>query len=697
MKSKQTSDRKLMDRLRGNEGFGRLLGIVSTTFEMQVEFFETDFLPTLLGLGAWDDRNWSSRIALERHLAELETATLFQDTRPYRGRPRSMRIETVPVHLPGMSILHSKVLLAVYENGVRLNIGSANLTEQGYRKNLETVAVLTASKTDPTQSRLIRDALPDLKKYLSPWLTPSSRQLVDQAIAKLDEFDTKVDSNNDWIVWSGIDDPLWKKFLDKWPTGQAVEQITIVSPFWSEEKSNDGPITHFLTELQNQQQLEHDASITLMTNGLKAGDSYQPKIPDSICSIDFDKLNVAASAYSIDPNVPSDEVDATGDFEFLRDLHAKIVVLENQEHSLAYFGSANFTRHGWGFLPRNRRPNIETGVVVLTSPGVTKALIPKTIGAAVSLNKNAKGKLAPPDSEPDGPSWPSFVKSVLLIPSTKEEGSLALEITVDPELIEGDWVVGIDSESAFQKLEFPDSKNGVHVVELSEEQLRQIIRSQEVTVKWWDSGAGRRFPVNVSIDARPTLPISPASGNPKEQHLIAYYQGRIRWEDLFPDPAPDPDDSNPNPLDEIDESGVDTSKIQSYIVREFVEALKGINDDLKSAALSTKGCMRLAILGTVSPLALAKHVCDAAVKGQRTPTATGFQLVEILSCLHAARHYQSSDQFRSNWQSLIDETTAEVSQLLKKLKKQFPDELSPEFHNFASQIVSHHKQEVTTS
>ena len=65
MNAKEPNDnRKLMDHLRAQPSFGRLLGFAATTFEMQVDFFETDFLPTLFGLGAWDDRNWSSRIAL---------------------------------------------------------------------------------------------------------------------------------------------------------------------------------------------------------------------------------------------------------------------------------------------------------------------------------------------------------------------------------------------------------------------------------------------------------------------------------------------------------------------------------------------------------------------------------------------------------------------------------------------------------
>jgi hypothetical protein len=136
-KAQSTDDRKLMDRLAPDPALGRLLGILATTYEMQPEFFETDFLPTLLGLGAWDDRSWTSRIALEKHLAELEASSVLLDARPYRGRPRSLRVEVEPVFLHAGRILHAKVLVRVYEEAVCFIFGSANLTEPGYRRNRE--------------------------------------------------------------------------------------------------------------------------------------------------------------------------------------------------------------------------------------------------------------------------------------------------------------------------------------------------------------------------------------------------------------------------------------------------------------------------------------------------------------------------------------------------------------------------------
>lgn len=82
-----TDARKLMDRLAPQAAWGETVGVVATTFELQPDFVETDFLPTLLGLGAWDDRNWNGRVALEVPVEDL------------LGRSRSMSQEMAEVQL----------------------------------------------------------------------------------------------------------------------------------------------------------------------------------------------------------------------------------------------------------------------------------------------------------------------------------------------------------------------------------------------------------------------------------------------------------------------------------------------------------------------------------------------------------------------------------------------------------------------
>ena len=163
---KDIEDRRLIDRLTVGEEMGAYEGFWATTYDLQTEFFETDFLPALLGLGSWDDRHWTTRISMERELAHMFSASILIDAFRYPGRPRSLRVEIMPARGSKNNVLHAKVLMTVHERGVRLFVGSANLTEAGYRQNIEASARLSASLKNPRQARLIRSAIDGAERLL---------------------------------------------------------------------------------------------------------------------------------------------------------------------------------------------------------------------------------------------------------------------------------------------------------------------------------------------------------------------------------------------------------------------------------------------------------------------------------------------------------------------------------------------------
>lgn len=698
-KSNISDQQKLMDRITPMPTLGRLLGILATSYEMQPEFFETDFLPTVLGLGAWDDRNWTSRIALEKHLAELEAATVLIDARPYRGRPRSLRVEVEPVHLQAGRILHAKVLLLVYEDAVRFTFGSANLTEPGYRRNREVAAAVTATANRPTEARIVLDALHELRPLLSQWLTPGAVELCDVAEERLAEWLPDDKEQSEWFVWGGGSEPLWQQVIARWPSNDHIERVTIVSPFWSDEGEN-GPIKKFVGALKDQDLLSKDVELRLLTEAApdKQG-TYKPKLPESFATFDATAIGVSASAFAVDPRVPPEEAGMRDEFTGTRNLHAKVALLEGADTSLTFFGSANFSNRGWGFFRDPRRANIEAGLVLLRSGRMRRGLqnlIPGTIGSPVPLAGAAKGRLAPPEPSPEEQAWPAFIHEVLLAPLETDPNELGLIVVIDHSLIDGPWRMenlpneDVSPGAALCSMETSEPIGSERItISLSTSQLERLLREQEVQVIWWLCETGRAFPINVVASAKASLPISPGTGHPAEQHLIAYYQGRINWEDLFPNPEEQgPHDTG---VDESELSGVDTSKIQSYIVREFVEALQGISDDLKSAAQSPKACMRLALLGTVSPVALARRVLESAQSGERTPTAAGFQLVEILGCLDTARRFPASGRFKVDWDNLVDEAARRVSDMIGVLRQQFPGGLTNAFQRYEKTVQRHYR------
>ncbi len=691
-------DRKLMDRLSPEPSYGRLLGVIATSYEMQPDFLETDFLPTVLGLAHWDDRNWTSRIALEKHLAELEAASFLIDAHPYRGRPRSLRVEIQPLALTKGRLLHAKMLVCVYEEAVRLIVGSANLTEPGYRRNLEVVAVLTATSKRPRDASLIRQAIRGFEELFADRISSSMASLCSLTVQQLDAWTSSSNSPVDqWFIWGGGNKPLWQEVLSRWPQSELIHRITIVSPFWSEEEKS-GPLSKLLSELKAMGCLAPSVELNMLTEAAPdTQNTYKPRLPESFRVFDARPFGVNAYASAVDPRIPSHTNEADGDFIGSRALHAKIVLLEGESKCMAYLGSANFTNRGWGFIPKTESANIEAGLLLLRSGNADSSfqgLIPTTVGDRVSLAGAAGGKITAPDPSPDDIQWPDFLLGVQLEPANEAKDSLQLVLNIDPSLVAGPFQIAFppseSNSTVLFRLELPDEILGEYRISLTETELARLLREQEVHVVWWECEAGRTYPINVSSEARLTLPISPLLGNPDEHNLIAYYQGKIAWEDLFPDPGDGDDIGTLQLLGDNEDQSVDTSRIQSYVVREFVEAIKGINDVLKSAAMSSKACMRLALIGSVSPVALARQVQAAVTKHHRSPMAAGFQLVEIHSCLSTARTYDTSKAFRKDWLSLVDEAAGAVSRMIDDLQQGYPDELSLAFKRYAKAIKKLH-------
>jgi hypothetical protein len=85
--------------------------------------------------------------------------------------------------------------------------------------------------------------------------------------------------------------------------------------------------------------------------------------------------------------------------------------------------------------------------------------------------------------------------------------------------------------------------------------------------------------------------------------------------------------------------------------------------------------MRLALLGPVSPVALAGTVFEVVRSGRRTPTGGAFQLVEILACLNSARLLQVAEKLSEPWQRHLSEAFAKTARILDQLISEHQSQL----------------------
>lgn len=666
------SSRKLIDKIVSRPELGLLRGLLTTTYELQPDFLEMDFLPSAFGLGAWDDRSWTTRIALEKRLCELDAAVIITEARRYHGRPRSLRLAVQPAVTPRGSAMHAKVTLLLFDRGVRLIVGSANLTEQGYRRNREVVAVMTASQTSKKEAALIAQALVGMGHALASWLTDEARNLIRCSIETLQPWLKEGTDPDTAFLWSYGQTKLWREFLTWWPAGELIKRICILSPFWSEDAGVT--LTAFLAELKKSGVLAASAEVRLLTDAFEGTDGqFMPVLPLVYKAYDWLALGLKATAQAVSPIIHPEELGGMEGFTGTRPLHAKVVLMEGTRTGLAYLGSANFTAHGWGFLA-NRAANVEAGLVLRrsTQGASLDKLIPDLVGQPILLGDGNTQALHAPESGPGDEPWPEFIRNILLSPTAKGEDELELLIEVAPGSPTFSWCAKLlDKEGFPSEIILPVESTSVtskivYRVPLSAQHLTRLLTDQEVLICWSECPAGRPVPLNIESSARFLLPVSPGNKNIEESSLLCYYQGRISWEQLFPDPDLVIGKDSNAPLPTAPGAGVDKSRIQSYQIREFVEALTGLRQDLQ-AATRTEPSMRLALLGPVSPVALAQTIFEATKLGRRTPTAAAFQLVEILSCLKSARAFPVAEKFLQAWEKYLEEATKKTARILQQV------------------------------
>jgi hypothetical protein len=318
--------------------------------------------------------------------------------------------------------------------------------------------------------------------------------------------------------------------------------------------------------------------------------------------------------------------------------------------------------------------NVEAGLVLRRSvqAATLASLLPDLVGEPILLADGNVQALRAPENGPGDDPWPEFIGQVLLSPAARDENELELLIEIAPgatpmlwsaKLLDND---GIPSETLVPVESTQDASKTSFLLPLSPQTLTRLLTEQEILICWSECPSGRPVPLNVESSARARLPISPGNQRIEETQLLSYYQGRISWEELFPDPDLAIGQRDNSALPAALPAGVDKSRIQSYQIREFVEALAGLRQDLE-AATQSEPCMRLALLGPVSPIALAQTVLEAAKSGHRTPTAAAFQLVEILACLKLAHSFQVPVKLSQAWEQHLGDTTNKTARLLEQL------------------------------
>jgi hypothetical protein len=278
-------------------------------FDVNAPFFDHEVLPAILTEQLRDVTVIVDALGL-RHGASDVAGT--------RKAGVYYRIESVrPI---GGGLFHPKAIFLEHAGGVDVFVGSANLTWNGWCRNLEIVDALTFGENgeSPASNALqLRDflvALPQAVKGLSP-AGARTMSMIAAAFERAATVSPKTAVRDTCEVLSSVLGPLLEQLIEIVPAMQ-IEQVVAISPFYD-------PTNHALLEVAR---AFSKARIVAVKEGLRA---------NNFDGRSFSKLGSRAvlrqTTWESHP----------------RPLHAKALFMNTEQEAWCAVGSANLTSPAW--------------------------------------------------------------------------------------------------------------------------------------------------------------------------------------------------------------------------------------------------------------------------------------------------------------------------------------------------------------
>ena len=629
----------LIDWIRPSEADGPLVGAVFSTYGLsldQPDFFGRDFLPTLLGLGGVRDRGYASPVTLDRVLATADVSLICDAHALTAGVRPTLRVDVLPI---GHKVHHAKVTLIHRRNRIRLIIASANLTHEGYRRQREAAVVMDFHEDGCLPPTVLTQAISRWEEALGSTADEQVRRVFAGAIRRVRQWPADSSRQDDvdiQVVFGGGPNPLWRQLMNAWPDREPLLNWHICSPFWPQVDQNaaGNPFEAIAQAMADKGSSLADCDLEIITRADTPSPNALPRFPFSLIS------HLRASGFPVrqgrilparlDADVEEVPDGMAGEN---RDLHAKWIVFAGPKTVVAYVGSANFTRQGLGVLRNPLAANIEAGVLLRWTRGKwhPKEWRPPIQGQTIDWASCGVADFREPSTEEQKtPDWADFIQRVELAIRWEQlpEPDGELRVHLRPEDISAFRVAFPALPSTVVPQQLVQPANSPYCMSVSPDQVRHVLARRVVEIFWSNDECHCLFPVNILRDSKAGMP-SILGAKPSEEQLLAYFHGRISEDDLLARLEQQVrEDVHPAGLlnpDDVERM----RRLQSYVVREFVESLYGLARTMQEASYSPRAAEQ-ALLGDLSPVSLAEQVVQAFMAGRRSPAAAGFQLAELI-------------------------------------------------------------------
>jgi hypothetical protein len=336
---------KLLDQWQAPEGAGRPVGCIATSFTFDPVFFEEECIARFLRLDTDPNEDGLAYlIEREEKLAEAHVVALVDHR--HADPMRSLRWDLLPVRVAAAA-QHSKISLLAWERVVRLIVASANLTEPGYRSNLEVFACVDFRDGADTPVDVLRAITAFVRGVLGDYVAgdesePGPKRRALALLGRIDDLAAGMALGSRRTTFQVV--PLFggavagvRHSALSWVKAEAERRgrprsAVVVSPFFD---NNDRQAFRALEEILP---LTGDRRVDVVTNGVPIEDGRTRLfVPEWMRALDQGRLQIGLHRTAPEEG---DEV---------RRLHGKVLFLRREDgYSVAVVGSSNFTRAGFG-------------------------------------------------------------------------------------------------------------------------------------------------------------------------------------------------------------------------------------------------------------------------------------------------------------------------------------------------------------
>lgn len=407
---------------------GSPVGVLATTFTLNAALFEEECLARFAGVQSDPTRDGALyRIEREEKLANLLCAAVVADIHHCRGQ-RSLRWDLLASR-PASGVMHAKVSLLVWSEHVRVVISSANLTNEGYRRNQECAAVLDFANR--TADRRLLDPLLVFLRGILATTTGASRlraeRLVDEVDRSLSNIPTTSRGLQRRLILTGPGRRDIFHQLNEHLPASRPESADVVSPFFDEEFRETGPEVQLWAMLR--QRGEARMRLHVAGDFFSELGQWRLQVPEHVLqSTPGTRSGAVLSLHPVGTSsVPTDSGPER------RPLHAKMLTLSHPGWVAWLVGSSNFTSAGLG-LSKYRR-NFEANVLYFVRADASNPLYRSIESGGLrgesAVDPGAKVQFEPPRDREDGegaglPPLPAFFLDADLLTSTDEHHELTL-------------------------------------------------------------------------------------------------------------------------------------------------------------------------------------------------------------------------------------------------------------------------------